>query len=107
MGVVGGAIQWIHAPLELRAAPRPPAAFLRQHTQFRGVALENREHGLFSGHIGLGDEIAGPTLFADRFQAPEMGQQLGGARFGGAASHLSEALDLAGRQAALLSALIR
>ena len=70
------------------------------------AALEYREHGLFRSHIGLGDEIAGAALLADRFQAAEMGQQLGGARFGGASSHLSEAFDLPRCKTALLSALI-
>jgi hypothetical protein len=70
MGVVGGAIQGIHTPLQI-AWGLAAAAFLSENPNLRCFPLQEIEHSGLSGVVSLGDQIAASALLTHLLQAAE------------------------------------
>ena len=100
MGVIGGAIEGIHTPLQSGSLPVATAPLFRQHPHVRGVTLQHGQYSLLRRHIGLGHQIAGTPLFPNALQLTEVLTQLCGTRFSGTAGHFGQMLKLAGGQTA-------
>jgi hypothetical protein len=61
MGVVGGAIQGIHAPFQI-AWGLASAALLCQNPNLRGFPLQEIKHRSLCGMVSLGNQITGTAL---------------------------------------------
>ena len=70
MGVVGGAIQGVHAPFQI-ARGLASAALLCQHTNLRGFPVQQIEHRSLCGMVSLRNQIAGTALLTNLLKAAE------------------------------------
>jgi len=105
--VVGGAVQGVNTPLQIRPLTAAPAALLGQYAQGRGFCAQDRQHGLFGGQIGLGDQITGPPLLPHPLELAEVAPQLLSTGFSGPAGHRRQMLQFAVAQAASAQAGVR
>jgi hypothetical protein len=81
MGVIGGSIQGIHAPLQI-ARGGAAAALLCQNPNLRSFPLQEVEHHLLCGKVSLGDQIATSALFSHLLKAAEAPAELNSAQLG-------------------------
>ena len=95
MGVVGGAIEGVDAPLQVARA-LPATAFLGQHGHGGGMGRQNREYGGFGRQVGFGDQVAGNPLLLHLLQPAVVVAEFLSPRPGGLTGHLDQPIQLGG-----------